>query len=382
MRGCKRRKNQIARHKRRATSLKDVRYAQLAQASILSTRLAMIRASILLGLKAYTIFAGVVAIILLSGSNNQNILMLSNIRLLLFGPAALLFPFFLAKSPFRIWSFFSLIALLGLPWSLFSQPDYCARSLPNHSSNLKVMTLNLAGSSEVNGRNLSGLATFHGLDVLALQEVSPNFWKTEGAKLRKLYPHFAYRESASGYWTQALLSKHPFELSRIRDPGPGFSNFASRLVLDVQILKSGQKLSILVTHLSVPFFRGPCRGLSCLLSRYRQTDRDRQLQQLAKWSAEKDHPVIILGDLNLSDQNPIYSSFARDFIDAGRCTPLVSGTWPADGTLPFPVTRIDYALYHHPRSMASKRPIIASSETVYVPGTDHLAVIANFSNQL
>ena len=28
MRGCKRRSNQIARHKRRATSLKDVRYAQ------------------------------------------------------------------------------------------------------------------------------------------------------------------------------------------------------------------------------------------------------------------------------------------------------------------------------------------------------------------
>ena len=28
MRGCKRRSNQIARHKRRATSLKDVRYAK------------------------------------------------------------------------------------------------------------------------------------------------------------------------------------------------------------------------------------------------------------------------------------------------------------------------------------------------------------------
>ena len=30
MRGCNRRSNQIARHKRRATSLKDVRYAKLA----------------------------------------------------------------------------------------------------------------------------------------------------------------------------------------------------------------------------------------------------------------------------------------------------------------------------------------------------------------
>lgn len=342
----------------------------------------MIRSSILIGLKLYAIFAGVVAILLLSGSSNQNILMLSNIRLFLFGPAALLFLFFISRSPLSIWTCFSLIAVLGLPWSLFSPPDYCAASQPNPSTSLKVMTLNLAGSSEVTGRNLSQLATLHRIDVLALQEVSPNFWKTEGAKLRTLYPYYAYRESASGYWTQALLSKHPIDFVRIRDPGHGFSIFDSRLVLDVQVHKSGQKLSFLVVHLSVPFFRGPCRGLSCLLSRYRQIDRDRQLQQLAHWSAEKNHPVLILGDLNLSDQNPIYRSFARDFIDPGRCTPLLSATWPADSTLPFPITRIDYALYRHPQPKPSKRQIFVSSETVTVPGTDHLAVIASFSGHL
>lgn len=341
----------------------------------------MIRSSILFGAKLYLLLAGIVAILILSGSSNQNILMLSNIRLILFGPAALLFFFFISKRPLSIWSCLSLLVLLGLPWSLISTPQYCAGSQPKLPTDLKVMTLNLAGSSEVTDRNLSQLAAFHEIDIMALQEVSPNFWRTEGAKLRMLFSYFAYQESADGYWTQALLSKHPIEITRIRDPGSGFSNFDSRLVLDVQIHRSGQSLSILVAHLSVPFFRGPCRGLSCLLSRYRQIDRDKQLHQLSQWTAAKNHPVIVLGDLNLSDQNPAYASFSRDFIDAGRCSDYTSATWPADSTLPFPITRIDYALYRSPTSKPMKHPVFAASETVYIPGTDHFAVIANFSPQ-
>ena len=42
MRGCKRRSNQIARHRRRATSLKDKRYAKLAGSAPKNQRVGLV----------------------------------------------------------------------------------------------------------------------------------------------------------------------------------------------------------------------------------------------------------------------------------------------------------------------------------------------------
>lgn len=324
--------------------------------------------------KIYLVTASFLAFLFLLGYEHQFVLFLSNVRLFILLPAITIGFFLILRSPCSRWTILTFIGALGLPYFLFLEPEYCAGDNISTDKKIHVMTLNLAGSSDVPGRNLNDFIENNEIDVLSLQEVTPNFWKTEGKSLKAILPYEAYRASPEGYWTQALLSRYPIESTRVLDPGPGFSNFDSRLVLEVSLMLHGMPFSIQALHLSVPFYRGPCRGLHCLLVRYDQSQRDRQLEKSIAWSQTKDHPTILLGDLNLSDQNPEYERLYKDSIDAGRCSDDNPATWPADNTVPVAFTRIDYALIMNRKSV----PILANSRTFRIQGTDHIALVARF----
>ena len=314
------------------------------------------------------------ACLILLDSNNQFILFLSNVRWLILLPGLILVSFLWSTRPVSRWTILFALILSGFPWPLVFPPDYCIAKDKSPESTLKIMTMNLAGSADVPGRDLRALAEKEKVEILALQEVTPGFWRTEGKRLRKTLPFYVYQESEDGYWTQALLSRRPVVSYQIRDPGPGFSPFDARIALDVTVQNNRGPYSVLVMHLTVPFYRGDCRGVACLLWRYDQTDRDLQLQEVQHWLDQKEGPAFVLGDLNLSDQNPIYPKFSMGMVDAGRCSINWPKPWPADGMFPFSIARIDYALA---KESDSER-IMARSRTIQIPGTDHRALIAEF----
>lgn len=332
----------------------------------------MIGQSLYLFYKLYLSFVALLCLALILESNHQTVLFLSNIRTFLILPAFALGLALVYRSPFSKWTILTVLTVAALPWHLRSHPSYCLEPGQNASRMLRAMTLNLAGSSS-NDRNLARIAREQELDILALQEVTPGFWKTEGATLRKYFAHFAYRESSEGYWTQALLSRYPLDSIEFRDPGPGFSNFDSRLVIKATVTINEESFQILVVHLSVPFYRGPCRGMMCLLTRYDQTQRDDQLRLLLQWFTSGEATSLILGDLNISDQNPVYLEILENALDSGRCSHGDPATWPANYSLPA-FTRIDYALIH-PGLIA---PFRLHSRTLQLPQTDHRGVIADF----
>ncbi|MCB1137786.1 MAG: endonuclease/exonuclease/phosphatase family protein [Leptospiraceae bacterium] len=341
-------------------------------------------------LKFYLLLAAFFSVLLLFEAS-QATLFLANIRLYILAPVLAILLQCFRRRNWLPWLPATLVALFGFPWYLFHTPDYCAEGMtpsPRQSTTalergaqddrdsttvINVMTLNLAGSSMPGKRNLSALISNNNIDVLSLQEVSPGFWKTEGAELKKRLPYVAYRRDDEGYWTQALLSKEPLSEIRFVDPGPGFSPKGARLIVQAR-WQGAVEMEFNSVHLSVPFRRGDCRGIPCLLLRYDQSDRDAQLQKLQTLSlARAPAPSVILGDLNLSDQNPVYRSFSGRAMDAGACESW-NGTWPADDTFLFPFLRIDYVLIFpdHPGRRASR----VRSYRVTIPGTDHLALIS------
>ncbi|MCB1168804.1 MAG: endonuclease/exonuclease/phosphatase family protein [Leptospiraceae bacterium] len=349
-------------------------------------------------LKTYLLLAALFSTLLIF-ETGQAFLFLSNIRLYLLAPALPLLLQCFRRRRWLPWLPVALAALLSFPWYLSRTPEYCASHaspLPSESylatntdeegpsekqppkesrpaptdAIVRVMTLNLAGSSMPATRDLFALVSQNDIQVLSLQEVSPGFWNTEGADLRRWLPHVAYRQDARGYWTQALLSKEPLTDIRFIDPGPGFSPEGARIIVQARWQGAGN-LQFSAVHLSVPFRRGDCRGIPCLLSRYDQSDRDSQLRTLN--AVQSGGPSLVLGDLNLSDQNPVYGSFLGKAMDAGACQTW-NATWPADGTFPFPFLRIDYVLLYPVHRQPTRWRI--RSYTLPVQGTDHLALIS------
>jgi hypothetical protein len=172
----------------------------------------------------------------------------------------------------------------------------------------------------------------------------------------------------SGKGGELVLRTYTANLAGSVDPGPGFSAPDARVILSAQVDIRHRKWTILVAHAGIPFVRNrDCRGLHCLIGLYDQRSRDLHLRFM-KDLIRLDRDVVLLGDMNLSDQNPAYSAFVDGLIDAGRCPPF-QRTWPADHTFPVPFIRIDYTL------LRTESPIVVQARTIPVSGSDHLAVL-------
>lgn len=296
---------------------------------------------------------------------NQWLLFLSNIQAYLLLPSVISALILLGRKT-GLYFPLALFAFAHAPFSLLSAPEYCLSGKGGELV-LRTYTANLAGSVD-RGRDFARLAAELELDVMVFQEASPLFLKTEGAALQRELPFAFYLQSEEGYWTQAIFSRYPLAELQTYDPGPGFSAPDARVILSAQVDIRHRKWTILAAHAGIPFVRNrDCRGLHCLIGLYDQRSRDghlRFMKDLAHGSTD----VVLLGDMNLSDQNPIYSGFVDGLIDAGRCPPL-QRTWPADHTFPVPFIRIDYTL------LRTESPIVVQARTIPVSGSDHLAVL-------
>ena len=237
----------------------------------------------------------------------------------------------------------------ALPIALFLLPP--APPPPATSTPVRAMLINV-NSSLGNPARVAVAIADASPDLLVLEEINAR-WLRELAPVLHAYP-FQKTVPRFDNFGMGLFSRLPFDSVAVEPFG----------IVDVpsifaEISIDGRPLSVVATHPMPPGNR--------LLA----AERNRQLDWIARKIAALPHPVLLLGDLNLSPWSPYYrrlleTSQLRDSAKGRSIRP----TWPAP--LPPLWIPLDHAL-HSPE-------IAILSRKVGPPvGSDHYPLLLDFA---
>jgi vancomycin resistance protein VanJ len=178
-------------------------------------------------------------------------------------------------------------------------------------------------------------------DVVALQEVTPDVMHRAQSRLRDQFP---YQEHVANEWDLdlSILSRYPM---RVRPVDPEVRRIWVTLDVD------GQEVDLINVHLNSPDYGSYSPEWLPQLRLPRGYSTDARAAEAPRLFAEIDAiqgPLIVLGDHNTSEREPLYREFAARLTDAYRHTSWgVGATYPNNReyfglALPFPLVRIDY----------------------------------------
>jgi vancomycin resistance protein VanJ len=239
---------------------------------------------------------------------------------------------------------------------------------PAEGTPLRVVTFNQLHSNRSTEEIVAAIRA-QDADVVALQELSWNVADAAEEQLSDLYP---YQQLLQREWPSrlGLLSRYPFEV------GPVDGEVKRQLVtLDV----TGSPVTLINVHLPSPEYETtvlPFRRLA-LPSGYEPFWREREARHLLATIDEIEGPLILLGDHNTSDREPLYQEFAARLTDVYRETSWGFGhTYPTNRgyfgfRLPFPLIRIDYVWVRD-----GVAPV-ASEVLCETAGSDHCMLVAD-----
>ncbi len=217
---------------------------------------------------------------------------------------------------------------------------------------LQVLTVNARGGA-ADPAALLGIVQRHGVDVLAVQELTPAMAAgLAAAGLPRLLPfsHLDPRpgSAGTGLWARWPLTPLP--------PVPGLRAAAPRARIDPP---GGPPVTLTAVHLAAPVNRHGCRW-------------QRELALIRQAAAAGDGPQLVAGDFNASrDHRPFRELLAaglQDCADHGERRGWPGFTWPAGRAVP-PVMRLDHVL-------ASPTATVRTARAMQVPRTDHRGVLA------
>jgi endonuclease/exonuclease/phosphatase family metal-dependent hydrolase len=228
---------------------------------------------------------------------------------------------------------------------------------------LRLMTYNIKSAT----RGMEGVAEVireAGPDIVALQEVDRGSRRAGGldqaAELARAtglpyHAHFRTRDMFGGAYGIALLSRFPVEAME-QYPLPMSQGGEPRTVAHALLKVGGQEVSVYITHLVHPPFRGRLRL--------------RQSVLIASLLERDTRPKILMGDFNDGPDSTAVRLLRRNLKDVFD----TSGTGPS-GTFPLPLpflpsVRIDYVL-----ACDSFTPL--RSRVLRVEASDHYPVVAD-----
>ncbi|GIG03277.1 endonuclease/exonuclease/phosphatase family protein [Catellatospora citrea] len=217
---------------------------------------------------------------------------------------------------------------------------------------LRVLTANVWRGSAVSGE-LVALVREHRIDVLALQEVSPEFLaEADAAGLKELLPHRVDYSTpdASG---SAVLSRVPLRNNGVRINPGGWRQ--ARAILD---MPDGGVVLVESVHLQAPWVKA---GTPLWAGGYGNQP-----------PARPSGPArVLLGDFNSSlDHHLLRDLIGSGYRDAADVTGHgLVGTWGPYGGDLIPPVALD-------RVLAEQRVGIADFRVLDLHGTDHLPVFA------
>ena len=279
-------------------------------------------------------------------------------------PAILLLPGAIwRRSPF-------LLGACALPLMLFGliyTPLYLPQRVPEVGESFTVMTYNLLGNERDHKSALDSIQELDS-DVVVLQEITTDFAQEIEGRLWQRYP---YRRLETDTWGQGLLSRFPIGTYEVFELG---DTERPMLVQYAELGVNGRTLGILNVHTHSPGFirKELARSLNLppgLVRRWRDWDMRELLQAIEPLAS----PLILAGDLNISDQHDWYRQVTERFQDAHReagwgmgftRTPLLGSE--------FPMWRIDFVFY---------TPELVALSTTHgaFGGSDHRPVLAELA---
>lgn len=267
----------------------------------------------------------------------------------------------------EVWAIFAAgVAVWAWQWGGLFLPGTPAA--PSSSPTLSVMSYNVLGS---NFETEAVLATIRraGADVVALQELNPENAKAIARELRAEYP-YQVLNPMPGVTGAGVISRYPFRATGESLPDPAWVSEPHILELDV----AGRPVKLVRFHA----IANP--GTYAL--------RERQARLLAEYAHTHAGPLIVVGDLNATDQNVAYTILRRELRDAwreagwgfghtfpGEPTGAVGGSRPVLAGIPAPLwlVRIDF-VFHSDELLA-----LDARLGPYDGFSDHRPVIAEFS---
>jgi endonuclease/exonuclease/phosphatase (EEP) superfamily protein YafD len=261
-----------------------------------------------------------------------------------------LIPFFVAMWKRRNRWAVTLVLLACINYA-FVLPLYIGKPAPSAHKPTRAMLMNINAGNGNTEHVLESIRQFDP-DILLLQEVTPK-WAQELAVLNKGYPHRVEQPQA-GYFGMMLLSKYPLEHGRVVKIGTAG---VPSVIAEAYLPNGG--VSIIGTH--------PVPPIGSEGSRL----RNQQLMALPSVVMEQKHPVLLIGDLNVT---PFSHWFKRVLFTSGLKNSMKGfghqPSWPSN--IWFMRIPIDHILH-------DKAITVHNRMTGKDVGSDHLPVIVDFS---
>ena len=262
----------------------------------------------------------------------------------LFLPLGLLIP--LALLMRSVWLRFSVITAILV--FIIAVGAYLLPSAPEQSNTettVRIITFNHLYSN----RDIDGIITairLQNADVVALQELSTAVARAAQEQLINEYP-YQLMSPAERDLGLGLLSRYPFQVVPL---DRGF--LGQHVVVDV----NGQRITVMNAHLSAPsIYTTNLEQIPeiPIIRDYNTSQRSTELPGLLGMIDQIEGPLIVAGDLNMSDREHGYTQLATRLQDTYRSTNYGFGfTFPNDLTMrgitiPMPLVRIDYIWISH-----------------------------------
>lgn len=230
-------------------------------------------------------------------------------------------------------------------------PFYFGNPEPSSKKPVRAMLMNINAGNGNSGQVLAAIRKADP-DILLLEEVTGK-WARELAVLNADYPYKVVK-TREDYFGILLLSKHPLKNGRVVEIGTsGLPSVAADVYLP------DGEISFIGTH--------PVPPIGGAYSR----NRNNQLQAIPELSKAQKHPVLLMGDLNISPWSPHFSRLVNE---SGLNNSMkgfgFQPSWPAK--LPFMRIPLDHAL--HSEGIAIHNRMVGGDV-----GSDHFPLIVDFS---
>jgi vancomycin resistance protein VanJ len=263
--------------------------------------------------------------------------------------------------------------LLILPALLFllTYGELYLPRLPTHSTGepFTVMTYNVWGGNIQFDQIVSEIQT-HDPDLLSLHEFSPPIVEALESRLAETYPYDRIDPSVGLFSRYPILQSRAFRLGGIYGiQGP----WAQHLLVDMD----GVAVNIFNVHPPSPPLQGEyILGLPFRLPTNFRTEGYELAVQEILWRIEQvNEPILVVGDLNFTDQEEEYRLLTDTLRDAHRKCGWGMGfsfaRFPSTGLA---LWRIDYILH-------SEDFVCLRTEMGDFAGSDHRPVIAQLGWQ-
>lgn len=260
--------------------------------------------------------------------------------------------------------------LLVLPISVLAW-EYGAlflpRPTPTVGQSLRVLSTNLLVSNR-DLAQVSAMIVAEQPDIVAIQELGPAMAEHLARELGSRYPHqiLAPSDVPNGL---GILSRYPFTV----EPGAGGDDpicACQRVILEVE----GHSIAFVNVHPLPPTVSYRRLGPLPVPTSFDDDRPRRSIERVLERVTGREGPVIVAGDFNVGDRQPLYRRMRNALQDAHREAGWGFGySFPAVGVYGLPamsIIRIDYILHNE---MLTAR----ASRVGSMPGSDHRYVVAD-----